>query len=209
MLAGVLLAVGVAELVGLTWWSLGAVVGVSLVVGRFLRLGSNLLEVPISAMIVLAVGGNSALALRSLCRALLDRTYFVPEPEQGDAYSWEVRHALADVLEEAAGALAVVGAYAGDIGVSRDGLAALDVRLAALLSKRDVLSSLMLIDPLADEAAWQQHGALLAGVDRLRTEIESTSAPAVQPRRPLPVAARQREALRRVIIRRTPGVTTP
>jgi len=138
-------------------------------------------------------------ALRSLCRALLDRTYFVPEPEQGDAYSREVRHALADVLEEAAGALVVVGAYAGDTGASRDGLAALDTRLAALLSKRDVLSSLMLIDPLADEAAWQQHGALLAGVDRLRTEIESTSAPAAQPWRPPPVAARQRQALRRVI----------
>lgn len=53
----------------------------------------------------------------------------------------------------------------------------------------------MLIDPLADEAAWQQHEALLAGVDRLRTEIESTSAPAVQPWRPPPVAARQRQAL--------------
>ena len=58
VLAGVLLAVGVAFLVGLTWWSLGAVVAMSLVLGRLLRLGSNFLEVPISAMIVLAVGGD-------------------------------------------------------------------------------------------------------------------------------------------------------
>jgi uncharacterized membrane protein YccC len=58
VLAGVLLAVGAASLVGLTWWSLGAVVALSLVLGRLLRLGSNLLEVPISAMIVLAVGGR-------------------------------------------------------------------------------------------------------------------------------------------------------
>ena len=58
VLAGVLLAVGVASLVGLTWWSLGAVVALSLILGRLLRLGPNLLEVPISAMIVLAVGGD-------------------------------------------------------------------------------------------------------------------------------------------------------
>ena len=33
VLAGVLLAVGAASLVGLTWWSLGAVVALSLVLG--------------------------------------------------------------------------------------------------------------------------------------------------------------------------------
>src|SRR5688572_21174026 len=57
VLAGVLLAVGIASVVGLTWWSLGAVVAVSLVVGILLRLGPHLPEVPISAMLVLAVGG--------------------------------------------------------------------------------------------------------------------------------------------------------
>ncbi|MDT7675231.1 MAG: hypothetical protein QOD82_3133, partial [Pseudonocardiales bacterium] len=50
VVTGVLVAVGVAGTTGLTWWSLGAVVGISLVIGRLLRLGSNLLEVPISAM---------------------------------------------------------------------------------------------------------------------------------------------------------------
>ena len=34
VLAGVLVAVGVASVVGLTWWSLGAVIALSLVVGR-------------------------------------------------------------------------------------------------------------------------------------------------------------------------------
>lgn len=57
VLAGVSIAVGLASLFGLTWWSLGAVVGSALVLGRLLRLRDNLLEVPISGMIVLAVGG--------------------------------------------------------------------------------------------------------------------------------------------------------
>src|SRR6185295_2356219 len=60
VLAGVLLAVALATFVGLTWWSLGAVVAVSLVVGILLRLGSHLVEVPISAMLVLAVGAAGA-----------------------------------------------------------------------------------------------------------------------------------------------------
>lgn len=45
-----------ASIVGLTWWSLGALVAASIVVGQLLRLGPHLLEVPISAMLVLGVG---------------------------------------------------------------------------------------------------------------------------------------------------------
>src|SRR4029453_17786941 len=60
VLAGVLVAVGIAAFVGLSWWSLGAVVAVSLVVGQLLRLGPPTVEVPISAMLVRAVGGAGA-----------------------------------------------------------------------------------------------------------------------------------------------------
>src|SRR4051794_26216259 len=60
VLAGVLVAVGIATFVGLSWWSLGAVVAVSLVVGQFLRLGPHTVEGPISAMLVLAAGGAGA-----------------------------------------------------------------------------------------------------------------------------------------------------
>src|SRR4051812_1621432 len=60
VLAGVLIALAIATVVGLTWWSLGAVVAVALVIGLFLRLGPHALEVPISAMLVLAVGGAGA-----------------------------------------------------------------------------------------------------------------------------------------------------
>ncbi|MEU4427177.1 aromatic acid exporter family protein, partial [Actinoplanes sp. NPDC024001] len=60
VLAGVLVAVGLATMAGLNWWSLGAVVAVTLVLGQVLRLGPHTLEVPISAMLVLAVGGAAA-----------------------------------------------------------------------------------------------------------------------------------------------------
>ncbi|GAY10420.1 aromatic acid exporter family protein [Pseudonocardia sp. N23] len=56
VVAGVALAVVVVSMVGLTWWSLGAIVATSIVVGQILRLGPHLLEVPISAMLVLGVG---------------------------------------------------------------------------------------------------------------------------------------------------------
>jgi uncharacterized membrane protein YgaE (UPF0421/DUF939 family) len=69
--SGVLIAVLFASVVGLTWWSLGLVVAVSLVVGRLLRLGPNLLEVPISAMLVLAVGGAETAALDRVYETLV------------------------------------------------------------------------------------------------------------------------------------------
>jgi len=53
---GVALAVGFVSVVGLTWWSLGILVAASIVSGQILRLGPHLLEVPISAMLVLGVG---------------------------------------------------------------------------------------------------------------------------------------------------------
>ncbi len=59
---GVLVAVAVSALVPLTWWSLGLVVGASLVLARLLRLGAESLEVPISAMLVLAVAGSETAA---------------------------------------------------------------------------------------------------------------------------------------------------
>lgn len=304
VLSGVLVAVGVAALVGLTWWSLGAVVAVSLLIGRLLRLGPQLLEVPISAMLVLAVGGDPdvadarvfetligaavgvvvnlviapplylrpageaireladriatfsrglagalrggwsradadrwltdaramdadvdrahrvlaraeegarlnpragqtkrvqphlrtaltglercGFAVREVCRALLDRTYYVPNDEEDAAYTEEQRHALADLLDTAADA---VEAY--------DDRDRLDTHLAELLRRRDRLTSLLMVDPLADAAAWQQHGALLSAVDRMRVEVEAAARRPEGQWRPPPLTDRQRQAVRR------------
>ncbi len=58
--AGVSVAATFSTAVDLTSWSLAIVIAVSLVVGQVLRLGSNLIEVPISAMLVLGVGSLAA-----------------------------------------------------------------------------------------------------------------------------------------------------
>jgi hypothetical protein len=62
VVAGVLVAVLLSRVVGLTWWSLGITIFVSLVIGRVLHLGDHTLEVPISAMLVLAVTGPAGVA---------------------------------------------------------------------------------------------------------------------------------------------------
>jgi hypothetical protein len=55
VVAGVLVAIGFSELVGLTWWSLGLIILASLVVGRVVRASEFVPEVAISAMLVLGV----------------------------------------------------------------------------------------------------------------------------------------------------------
>lgn len=323
---GVLLSIGIAASVGLTWWSVGVVVATSLVVGRLVRLGGHLLEVPITAMIVLAAVGTAdrvalgrvyetligaavgiavnfvlapplyiqpagdalaeladamatflcglaaelragwsraaadrwliaarslgaevgradrALAraeesthfnprrskarvaqprlrtgltglehayvsLRSLCRSLLDRTYFVPSDQEATgAYSQDARVALAELLDIAANALGQVGIVTSpeDASVTTHdpGLAAarrsVVTELEELHRRRDRLANLLIVDPAIDQGAWQQHGALLAAVDRLRIEVEAAVHPSDQDWRPPPVIARHRLALRRM-----------
>jgi hypothetical protein len=319
VLAGVLIALAIATVVGLTWWSLGAVVAVALVIGLFLRLGPHALEVPISAMLVLAVGGAGAegvaagrvyetligaaigvavnfavappvhvrpagaaighvadrlaeflrglaeelrkdwsraaaerwltearavapdvaradkalaraeqsallnprgdevrearprlhnaltgiehcyIALRTLCRDIFDRTFYVPPEKEIEAYGPEARAALADVLECAAEAMCGVAQVAVDAGPVEVARARVDEHLVELHRQRDRLARLLLVDPQADAAAWQQHGALLAAVDRLRVEIEAAVRPASEPWRPRPIGEVPRKAVRRVI----------
>jgi hypothetical protein len=58
---GVLVAVGVAEFIGFSWWQLALVIACALIIGRVLRLGDDLLEVPISAMLIFSsVGAHAA-----------------------------------------------------------------------------------------------------------------------------------------------------
>ncbi|MGI8458439.1 MAG: FUSC family protein [Propionibacteriaceae bacterium] len=59
VLTGVLVAVGISTWIGLSWWSLGAVIAASLLLAKVLRLGEQTLEAPISAMLILAVSASS------------------------------------------------------------------------------------------------------------------------------------------------------
>jgi hypothetical protein len=314
--AGVSVAAVFANVVGLNWWSLGAVVAVSLVAGRLLRLGPHLPEVAISAMLVLAVGGtevaatqrvvetligaavgilvniaiapplyiqpagdavaelavrmgdfSSALAadlrgtwsreaadlhlakaralgeevaraereltrveqsarlnpraheaghaqprlrtaltalehaqigLRNLSRALLDRTFYLPPELAGEAYDPAARDALADVVDTIAAAVSAVAPLAAapedDRATEPDGVAA---HLLDLERATERLSHLLYVDPGADPAAWQQHGALLAAVSRIRVEIDAAIRPSTTVWRPTPIGARPRAAVRR------------
>jgi hypothetical protein len=317
VVAGVLIAVGVASWVGLTWWSLGVVVALSLVIGRVLHLGDHLLEVPISAMLVLAVGGAQGAALdrvyetlvgaavgvavnlviatplyvqpasdaigelaermalflrlladqlgqgwsresadhmlndarrlgdevdhadrtlaraqdsarlnprvaqarealprlrigltglehayvtiRNLCRSLLDRTYFVPSEEAETVYDAQVRFELAQVLEAAADALAQVSAVTAGTEAQHEARTEVDRRLAELHRRRDRLAELLHDESTADRAAWQQHGALLTDLDRMRIEIEAAVRTPEEAWRSPRVIESRRRALRQVV----------
>lgn len=60
VVAGVAVAVAFAAVIPLEWWSLGLLILVSITIGQALRLQANLVEVAISAMLVLGVGSLSA-----------------------------------------------------------------------------------------------------------------------------------------------------
>jgi hypothetical protein len=62
VLSGVLVATLLSTWVGLTWWSLGAAIAASLLLGKVLRLGDQALETPITAMLILGVTNHDIAA---------------------------------------------------------------------------------------------------------------------------------------------------
>ena len=317
VVAGVLIAVGFATWVGLNWWSLGFVVAASLITGRLLHLGDHLLEVPISAMLVLAVGGAKGPALdrvyetligaavgvvvnvviaaplyvqpasdaigelaermaqflraladqlgtgwsresadrmlnearrlgdevdhadrtlaraqdsarfnprlaqarealprlrigltglehtyvtiRNLCRSLLDRTYFVPSEQAETVYDAQVRDVMGQVLGAAADAIEQVSVVTASIQSQNVARTEVDRRLSELHRRRDLLADLLHEESTADRAVWQQHGALLTALDRMRIEIEAAVSAPEQGWRPPPVIERQRQVISQII----------
>lgn len=71
VVSGVLVAVFLSEVVGLTWWSLGLVIAAALIIGQVLRLGEQLLETAISAMLILAVPAASDAAYVRVAETLV------------------------------------------------------------------------------------------------------------------------------------------
>jgi uncharacterized membrane protein YccC len=55
---GVLVAVSLSSFVGFNWWLLALLIAGALVIGHVLRLGDDLLEVPISAMLIFSAAGT-------------------------------------------------------------------------------------------------------------------------------------------------------
>jgi uncharacterized membrane protein YccC len=132
VVAGVLVAVGLSVVVGFTWWSLGILIAVALAVGLLLRLGDDLLEVPISAMLILsAVGSESAATSRVVetfigaAAGMIGGLVFNPvrlEPAE-DAVD-DLSGQLADLLDLIAGDIEDLDFAAGtDAGRSAERLA--------------------------------------------------------------------------------------
>jgi Aromatic acid exporter family member 1 len=69
--AGVLLALLVADVLGLHWWSVGLVIFVSLALGQVLKLGPHRIEVPISALLVMTLGGTAGVARTRVLETLI------------------------------------------------------------------------------------------------------------------------------------------
>ena len=69
--AGVLLALAAADLLGLHWWSVGLVIFVSLAVGQVLRLGSHRIEMAVSALLVMTLGGTPGVARTRVLETLI------------------------------------------------------------------------------------------------------------------------------------------
>ncbi|HEX4255366.1 MAG TPA: FUSC family protein [Streptosporangiaceae bacterium] len=111
VVAGVLVAVGLSVVVGFTWWSLGILIAVALTVGLMLRLGDDLLEVPITAMLILSAVGNASAASSRIIETfigaaagLIGGLVFTPvrlQPAE-DAVD-DLSGQLADLLDQIAG----------------------------------------------------------------------------------------------------------
>lgn len=112
VLTGVLVAVLLSTWFGLTWWSLGAAVASALLIGRILRLGDQMLEAPISAMLILAVHGSEIAVQTRIVSTLLGAAV-------GMAFGLllapavPARKAAADVRRVAADTAGVLRAAAG------------------------------------------------------------------------------------------------
>ncbi|GAA2723798.1 FUSC family protein [Actinocorallia aurantiaca] len=111
---GVIVAVVVAGPIGFSWWSLGLVIGIALLLGRLFKLGDHVLEVPISAMLILQLGTQTQEgaadrvvetiigALVGLVGVLLTAPVRVESAEQGlldlASHTAELLESLADDL---------------------------------------------------------------------------------------------------------------
>ncbi len=107
VVAGVALAAGFAAVVPLEWWSLGVLILISITIGQFLRLRSNLVEVAISAMLVLGVGaiGAEAAAWQRIAETLVGAVVgiiatLVFPPKVGSSDAGRAIDGLADAVSE-------------------------------------------------------------------------------------------------------------
>ncbi len=123
----------------------------------------------------------------------------MPSDQAETVYDAEVRGSLAQVLEAAAAAIGHVSAVTSGAHGQDDARKEVERRLAELHRRRDILAELLIQESTVDQAVWQQHGALLTALDRMRIEIEAAVRPPEQGWRPPPVTEQQQKAMRRIV----------
>jgi hypothetical protein len=115
VIVGVGVAITVSTFAGFTWWSLGALVAVAIMLGQALRLGPHLMEVPISAMLILAAGGAGTQATDRVAETLIGAAVGVlvnvavpprTRTHSAGAAVEEYAHRMANLLERMSQALA-------------------------------------------------------------------------------------------------------
>jgi hypothetical protein len=154
---GVLVAVGVSAAVPFSWWLLGLLIGSALIIGHIMRLGDDLLEVPISAMLIFGAVTHDAAATGRIVDTLVGtvvglagglifaRLRTQPAREAVGNLAGRLGDFLADMAD---GLRYIPGAAAGDD--SADDLAS---------SERDALDNVM-------AAGWLEEAS------SMRTQIE-------------------------------------
>ncbi|RFS81376.1 hypothetical protein D0T12_32625 [Actinomadura spongiicola] len=114
VVVGVLVAALLSSVLGFSWWSLGLAITAALICGFVMRLGNYVLEVPISAMLILALETGAAAtgrivetlvgALTGLIAGLLTSPIKIQAAEEAleDLSDTMARHlhAIADAVEE-------------------------------------------------------------------------------------------------------------
>jgi hypothetical protein len=126
VVSGVTLAVVFSTVVPLTWWSLGLLIMTSLLIGTVLRLRNNLIEVAISAMLVLGVGSLDAesagwerISVTLVGAAVGIATNLLVPPQVATADAGRAIDDLADdlarLLRRAAGELADLAGHGEDV----------------------------------------------------------------------------------------------
>jgi uncharacterized membrane protein YgaE (UPF0421/DUF939 family) len=111
--AGVLAAVAVAAYVPFSWWVLGLLIAGTLTLGIVLRLREEILEVPISAMLIFSLGSSSAASSRIVdtlvgaAAGLAAGLVFAPlRVQTAKEAVGELSRQMADLLGQMAGGLA-------------------------------------------------------------------------------------------------------
>jgi hypothetical protein len=146
----VLLAILLSDTLGFTWWTLTVIIAMTLVIGYVLRLGVNILEVPISAMLILATSSTVGHEVDDWLRQA-----YAPANEIGKS----LRESM-DTLEHEEG--------------DHERLESeLDRHLRAAEERQNELSEMLNSDPRANPAGWPLRGEMIAHLDRLRTDLAS------------------------------------